>query len=328
MSQHFETYQHLYEQRLMLFSHVEDHETLNTYHDLIIHEAVQLSIRKLSQQGKQAPVPFSFFMMGSAGRKEQGFLSDQDHGYIFKTTPPETTYFSELGEEITQGLDQVGYKLCDGRVMCTNPLWAHSESDWIKQLEKWIEADEWTDIRHLLIFMDGRVLVGDKEVMPRLQQSVFDRLKDSTYLLKRMMENTARLKKAVGLFGNFLTEQHGTYSGSINLKDTAFFPFVNSVRLYTILEKITATSTLERFDTLAKKEAYKDFLPHYKLQYEKLLKLRFKWQQDLKHFSYDDGHYIKPDFLSQSDRQELKTILEAGEQLFHLCQRQIKKRMT
>ena len=104
---------------------------LNEFHDELMSEIIQIAIRHTTAQFGAPPSPFTFFVMGSAGRFEQSIWSDQDHGIIFaETAKPVQDYFLRLGEEITAGLFLAGYPYCDGGVMAKNPLWCKSFSDW------------------------------------------------------------------------------------------------------------------------------------------------------------------------------------------------------
>ncbi len=96
---------------------------LNERHDDIMLRTIHKSMEFHSSIYGPPPSPFCFFLMGSAGRKEQGVWSDQDHGIIYDSSSDETKlYFVSLGEEISAGLAVTGYKLCDGKVIATNPF--------------------------------------------------------------------------------------------------------------------------------------------------------------------------------------------------------------
>ncbi|UTW70658.1 hypothetical protein KHA80_00325 [Anaerobacillus sp. HL2] len=75
-------------------------------------------------------------------------------------------------------------------------------------------------------------------------------LKETPFSIKDYFENVGFIKKGVGFFGQLLPEQKAEDAGKINLKQTIFFPYVNSLRLLALVEKITAPSTMERFQRL------------------------------------------------------------------------------
>ena len=218
-------------------------EQLNHFHDLIYEQVIAAALSKLSKKYGDPPSPFSFFVMGSSGRMEQSIWSDQDHGLVYTSNSDEAhEYFLELGKEISEGLELAGYKKCSGSVMASNPLWCKSMKDWEEQLSHWVGESTWESIRHLLIFADARSIQGDPGLVSILKEKAFDKVKKEQLLL-RMLENTMHLKKGVGVLGQLLVESHGPFSGSINLKESAFFPFVNAARLLSFYDGIRETPT-------------------------------------------------------------------------------------
>lgn len=313
-----DTYQSLKEYRKRkMKDYIDDSYRLNLFHDQLMHRVIQLAMEQIKNEHGNPTTSFAFFVMGSAGRFEQGICSDQDHGIIYEqATDAAREYYYRLGEEISRGLDHVGYEECKGKVMASNPLWCKSLNEWQEQILYWVEKDEWESIRYLLIFMDGRVIVGHPPYLNDLKNLIFDQLDTSPYLLQRMLDNTLKIKKGIGLFGQFLVERHGPYAGAINLKETAFFPYVNAVRLLAIKEKIIASSTLERFDQLKSKLRYNELLQGFQDQFELLLKYRLCHQVKSTQDNYNASHYVKMDHLTDNQEKELKGILHNGYQ-FH-----------
>jgi CBS domain-containing protein len=323
MALHLHTYQALYHYRQNnLIKSAESNEMLNTYHDKLIQEALQIALTKIEEMMGQPPTEFSFFMMGSAGRAEQGIWSDQDHGIIYLTESAHSQeYFLALGTEISEALQLIGYEKCEGRVMCSNPKWCKSLEDWQAQIDSWIETKNWESIRHLLVFADSRVLIGSigsYEHLFQLRQQLFDAVIDSPILLDRMLQNTQHIKKSVGLLGQLLVEHHGPYTGCVNIKDKAFFPYVNMARLVAIKEKIISTPTKRRLEEICAIPRYKNSFAVYMEYYEKLLALRLDYQKKHLPPNYESSHYINVDFLTKHQRNQLKLILEGGIELNRL----------
>ena len=74
------------------------------------------------------PVPFALIVMGSAGRGESLLAPDQDNGFILADYDDAAharidAYFVALAVRSTQLLDAIGFPLCLGNVMATNPVW-------------------------------------------------------------------------------------------------------------------------------------------------------------------------------------------------------------
>ncbi|MBU8905820.1 hypothetical protein KH400_04360 [Desertibacillus haloalkaliphilus] len=287
-----------------------DHHTLNQFHEQVIYQVVQMAQVRMESEWGKPPAHFAFFVMGSTARFEQSVWSDQDHGLIYEDGA-EPSYFLTLGEEISRGLEQAGYARCDGKVMASNRLWCKSQHEWHEQLERWLDERSWETIRHFLTFFDSRVVCGEEDYLDQLKDGLFSYIDKHPAVLKRLIENTSHIKKAVGVFGQFLVETSGKYSGCLRLKETAFFPYVNALRLLAIYEQVTETSTLTRFTILAKK--HQKVAP-YERDFKNLLALRLRFQAN--QTDYDSVHYLDMKKLSRADKKQLKAIIKHGRKLF------------
>lgn len=298
------------------------HFLLNQFHDQLILQVVNEAIRRVNDEFGPPPSPFCFFMMGSNGRFEQAIWSDQDHGILFlEKNGKNNQYFLNLGKEISKGLFIAGYPHCDGEVMASNSMWCKSLFDWKKQLTSWVTDESWDSIRHLLIFMDARPLYGDGVHLNDLKRNIHDMIHEQ-HLLKRILENTMHVKKGLNILGGLLVETHGKYAGSLNLKETAFLPFVNSIRLLAIKEKILSYSTLSRIKELPEtimSEVEKKF---YEDHFFKLLEIRLKYGN---HKDYESGHYLPIEKLRKHQVKEVKEILKAGLHLHQHTRKVIEK---
>lgn len=288
-----------------------NHIKLNLLHDELIAKAVHLALDTVRSERGNPPAPFAFFLMGSAGRFEQSVWSDQDHGIIFAGNDDSKSYFLRVGAEITNALAVAGYEPCDGKVMASNPLWCKSVADWQLQVADWLEEASWQSLRHFSTFFDSRVLVGEKGYLKELKQTSFSILQDNPDLYIRLIDNVDFLKKGVGIFGQLLPEQQGEQSGTIQLKQKAFFPYVNALRLLALKNKIFAPSTLSRFrqltnDYQAIKSVESDFI--------ELLDYRLKFRKNAQ--TYEEVHLIPMQSLNKEAKQELKQLMKKGYKLF------------
>jgi CBS domain-containing protein len=290
-----------------------NHEQLNHLHDRIMLEVVKISISRIYDQYGPSPSPFSFIVMGSAGRLEQAIWSDQDHGIIYQNESTDAKeYFLKMGKEISVGLFETGYEYCDGDVMASNPLWCQSLHEWQQKLTQWTNESSWESIRHLLIFIDGRSLFGEESFIKELKMMVYQ-LIQKNHLLPRILDNTLHLKKGLGILGQLLVETHGAHTGSLNFKEKVLFPYVNAVRLLAIKENLLETSTISRIQKLPESAlpiAEQTLIERYFIH---TLNLRLRLGD---HLNYDSGHYLALNKLTSSQKQELKDIIKFGTHFF------------
>ncbi|WP_125563590.1 DUF294 nucleotidyltransferase-like domain-containing protein, partial [Salibacterium salarium] len=269
-------------------------------------------VKHVQSERGTAPAHFVFFLMGSAGRQEQGIYSDQDHGIVFDgddTTHQE--YFLTLGAEIREGMAVVGYPRCEGKVMASHPRWCHGKTDWKHQIDQWVQEDTWGTLRHLLTFIDARALAGQEELLVDVKNYVFSHIEKNSDLLKRLSENISYLHQGVNAFGQLLPDEKGAFAGSIHIKDVGFFPYVHAMRLLAIKEGLHDSSTLRRIQKTADKYA---FVENKEEHFQHLLQLRSDFSK--KQQTYEDVHYIPVHELTKRQKQMLKSAVKEGKTLF------------
>ncbi|WP_227937587.1 DUF294 nucleotidyltransferase-like domain-containing protein [Alkalihalobacillus deserti] len=290
-------------------NHLSSNDELNHFHHKIMMKVLDIAMDELKEKFGDPPSDFSWFVMGSGGRMEQAIVSDQDHGLVYERKDNRSdTYFQALGKEITKGLYLTGYPYCDGNVMCSNPLWCKSMEEWEEQISDWMEEESWESIRYLLIFHDARSLIGNVEFVQGLKQMIYQYIREYPYFLIRLLNNTMRIQKGIGFFGQILTETHGIHTGSIHIKNYGFFPYVNAVRLLAIKENINVTSTLSRLHQLSQLPSYKQELNRHQLNFKKLLDYRLMSGQEKD--NYEDIHYLHIKEMNRKQQKELKQILK------------------
>ncbi|WP_397538699.1 DUF294 nucleotidyltransferase-like domain-containing protein [Rummeliibacillus pycnus] len=291
-----------------IFQFKDDLKGLNSFHDQVMRKVMQVAIIKLNKG--MPPCNFSWFVTGSGGRLEQGFISDQDHGIIYEEDTIESnSYFKALGEELSDGLAIVGYPYCKGNIMSSNPLWCKSIDVWKEQLLIWMESESWEAIRYLQIFYDARVLEGKVNYIRRLKSVIYEYQRTNPNLLKRFMANIMHVKKVIGPFGQLLVERYGIYQGYLDLKYSAFVPYVNATRLLAIKEGVYETSTLSRMYRLIEKEEYAELLRNCERDFDQLLKYRLLLNKVER---YSDTHFFKIDTLGRMEKKEIKQIVKNG----------------
>jgi len=308
----FETYEEIRQWREeTMGSVVDDHRQLNAFHDQLMYQTLRIAKETVESEQGPPPAPFAFFLMGSAGRSEQSVWSDQDHGIIFEGASQCQEYFLNLGAEVSHGLAIAGYEKCEGNVMASNPLWCRSIESYKKQIHDWLNEDSWQSLRNFSIFFDSRVLDGNDEFLLKVKRESFSILEGRPHLYSRLVENFEFIKKGVGVFGQLLSEQRQGMKGEIHLKETAYFPYVNALRILSLKKGVSAAPTLDRFEILS--YSY-PFIEAYENDFRDLLKFRLRYKKEAE--SYEKIHLLPLDRLSKQDKQQLKHLIKRGQQLF------------
>ncbi len=310
----------LQEKEEMMDQHLHSTQRLNAFHDEIMTQVFSRAFKLHEQVYGPPPCPYSLFLLGSAGRFEQGTISDQDHGIVFQLDTEEaSTYFLQLGQTFADGLNEAGYPYCEGNVMSSNPIWCRSAAEWKNQISSWIEEETLGTMRSLHMIYDARIFHGEKEAVSTLKKQVSIALKKDAHKLKRFFENIQYMKKSVGLFGQIFTEQNGQHAGSLNLKQSAFLPYVNAIRVLAVSEGIELSSTLNRMKALKQVPAHAGRIPEYEEAFRTLLDFRLRALKNAP--DYDSSHYINIELLGPIRKRELRHILKTAESLHHYVQR-------
>jgi len=108
---------------------------------LISHLTDQLSSRLLQlacERFALDPARFCWLSFGSEGRREQTIATDQDNGIIYEVGA-EGGRLLELAAWVNQSLAVLGFPLCKGGIMASNPLWCLPAADWRAKFGGWIE---------------------------------------------------------------------------------------------------------------------------------------------------------------------------------------------
>ncbi len=269
-----------------------------------------------------APVAFSFIIMGSGGRGESFLYPDQDNGLILDDYPDAAhseidPWFVELADRVTRDLDAVGFPLCKGYVMATNPLWRKTATQWRAQLSGWLRRCSTVALRLADIFFDFRACHGAPDLAADLRAYVTDALKTSPAFLKALYLDGEEYGVALGWFGRFVTEKTDPeHLGKVNLKHTGTLPLVQATRLLALRTGIPDLSTTMRLQHLhAAGVIDADVHDHLTAAFGHITGLLLRQQiADFKAGRLT-SNYVHPDTLRERERDVLVDSFRAIEAL-------------
>jgi len=200
-------------------------------------------------------VAFAMIVMGSAGRGESLLHPDQDNGLVLADYPDSEhgridSYFIELAERLTRNLATVGFPLCSGNVMATNPVWRKTLTQWREQIDGWTRRRSNLAILFADIFFDFSFAYGDPSLAAALRRHVTLVARDNPPFLNQLVWRQSEQASVVGLFGRLITSHDAAHSGAIDLKLNGLVPLVELVRLLALKAGIAETGTLARLVAL------------------------------------------------------------------------------
>lgn len=282
---------------------------ITAFSDAIIDKVVTFAIAQLGPP----PCPFVFMVMGSEGREEQTFISDQDNALVYQDQPeghPAETaeaYFQKLSGSICDHLHSAGYRLCTGDNMAKNPKWCQPLSVWKHYFRSWIRTADPQDLLHSSIFFDFRGVWGDVSLATELKAYLLQSIDRWPGFLRNLTENTLFFKPPINFFGKLLVEKHGEHKGMFDIK-LAILPIIDFARIYALKQKLSETNTLRRLFRLHKAGVFSDRDYRDLVQtYNYLMRLRFLNQITIIiDEQQEPNNHIDPTRLSSLDRVMLK----------------------
>lgn len=285
----------------------------------IHRRVVERALAAMAQDGAGAPpVPFAMIVMGSGGRGENYLLPDQDNGFIIDDYPDEEHarvdgFFIDLAERVTRDLDAIGFPLCRGYVMATNPLWRKTRSQWRDQLVLWARRRNVVTLRLADIFFDFASVYGVHEFAADLRAHVTRLAANNPALIQAMHRDDTEHGVALGLFGRLVTEKEvDAHRGEINLKHTGTLPLVEGLRTMALRHGVADTGTLDRIDALrAAGTLDADDYDELTGAFNTITRLLLR--QQLEDFSAGRGisNYLPPKALSRRERRHLVQAFRA-----------------
>ncbi len=295
-------------------------ELITNYNDRIHKQVIQIAEDEMVAEGYGTPpINYCFLVMGSEGRKEQAFSTDQDNGMVLadydqsKNKQHIEQYFRYFSEKINAILDQCGFPYCKGDIMAKEDKWRQQTSEWRQSINSWIEKMDAEEIRDFTIFADFRPIFGDFSLAYDLKKYVTLRVQKSLGLHQLLMKDTLRFRVPVQPFGRI--------SGvgkkrTLNIKKSAIMQIVNAIRIYSMKYGVEAINTVNRLEALAEQERFhpRD-VENAKLALHRLMLFRIK--ENLNQMQTDQplSNELPLNKLNKSERRSLKDALLIAKRL-------------
>lgn len=267
----------------------------------------------LQQEQGPPPVPYCWLLMGSEGRKEQTFRTDQDNGLIYADPEgPEQAklvqeYFTAFTTQAIEHLVACGFPRCPGNMMASNPLWRQPYTKWRELFDRWIHRPEPKEVLYATIFFDFRPGHGELPLGERLRDNLTREVRNQEVFLRLLAKDTLTTPSPLTMFRNFVVEKKGEHKNKIDLKTKGLVPFVDFARVLSLAHGIKETNTLERLQLLGEGGHISPELTTEAMQaYEFQMQLRLMHQQRLDEEGLAPNNFLDPGELSDLERHTLK----------------------
>jgi CBS domain-containing protein len=187
-------------------------------------------------------------VMGSEGRGEQTFRTDQDNGLILSEPVPAED-LDQFRAGVFHALESCGFPACPGEVMVRNPLWSKTVAEFGDDFRRWLALSDKTGAMNIAIFYDAEAVAGDASLLRAAKQDLIDAMRGEQVHLARFARAVDAFPTPIGLFNNLLTSKAD--GDALDLKKGGIFPIVHGVRALALEKGLTETNTAARIARLA-----------------------------------------------------------------------------
>jgi len=289
---------------------------ITTLNDLMTRQVIQLCE---NESGSPA-IPFTWLSFGSEGRMEQTLKTDQDNGILFECEADDTESVRRqllpLAARINAALNEIGFPLCPGNIMASNPECCLSKQEWQARFRRWINSTTPENLLNASIFFDFRSLHGADKPVQALRAWLNEEVARNSLFRRQMADNALRIRPPLGLFGDLVTRRNEHNADAIDLKLHGITPFVDAARIIALANKINVTNTIDRLREAARlkainQDAAESWIDAY--QYIQLMRMQNHRQQ--MHDNAPINNWLDTAKLNDLERRILKETFRQARKL-------------
>jgi CBS domain-containing protein len=195
-------------------------------------------------------VEWCWLALGSEGRGEQTFATDQDNAIIFadasEAADRTRTRLLPVASRINHCLDRLGFPLCKGGIMAGNARCCLSFSEWRNRFAQWIDRGDPQALLDASVFFDFRPLWGEATLAQRLRDWLAPTARANSRFRRQLAQQALLNGPPLGALGDFKVSQRIGRSGVLDLKLNGATLFIDAARLLALASGTRATGTGQR----------------------------------------------------------------------------------
>jgi CBS domain-containing protein len=290
-------------------------QIISTLNDQVIGRVLNLELNNENFDG----IKVCWIALGSEGRLEQTFATDQDNAIIFEATngtlPEEVRQrLLPVALRVNKAMDKVGFPLCKGNIMASNPACCLSYKEWQQKFMNWMEMPTPEAILNSTIFFDFRQLYGEHELSDRLRLWLSNAAKGQSRFFHLLAENALQRTPPLGFFRDFIVEDHKEHPNTIDIKLNGVTMFVDAARCYALACGVTRSNTKQRLMTAGDLRKWpQSEVNAWAEAFSFLQTLRIRHQFELQRNGNQSHNRINPYELNNLDRKFfLEALRQAG----------------
>jgi CBS domain-containing protein len=281
---------------------------ISALNDTLTRRIIQVNLDRHDLYG----IEWAWLSFGSEGRDEQTFSTDQDNGIVYVCTDMMDREQTQLrlldfARDVNHDLDQVGFPLCKGNIMASNPELCLTLEEWEQKFGDWVRVPDPHALLNATIFFDFRPLFGMSHLAHRMRLSLFHQVRGNPLFMRMMALNALSVLPPLGKIRDFITDADPEHPGTIDLKKFGARLFIDAARILALAKEVSNTNTVQRLRlTSAKLNMPQEEVAAIIEGFNFIQLIRLRHQ----HFEQDHGrpgdNFVRPDELNELERRILK----------------------
>ncbi|HXW19259.1 MAG TPA: putative nucleotidyltransferase substrate binding domain-containing protein [Roseiarcus sp.] len=254
-------------------------------------------------------------VMGSEGRGEQTFRTDQDNGLILSEPAPEGD-LEAFRADFFQGLKACGFPPCAGGVMVRNPNWSKTLADFRDDFRRWLALTDEAGVMNIAIFFDTKAVAGDPELLAAAKADLIEAMRGERVHLARFAREIDAFPTPIGLFNTLITSK--AEGDALDLKKGGIFPIVHGVRALALEKGLAETGTAARIVRLVELGTF-EF--QFARELTEALRYLMTMRLDAEIAEHASTSLVRPRELTTMERDALRDAFQVAKRLREMVRR-------
>jgi len=215
-----------------------------------LNDALTQRLFELVQPGFNLDgIDWCWLSVGSEGRREQTVSTDQDNAIVFECPAGVVAEARErllsFARVMNAALADLGFPLCPGNIMASNPACCLTAEEWRGRFAAWIREPTADALLGANIYFDFRALQGSAGLAEDLRAWLNGITPENRLFQRMLVANALQAEPPLGWIRTFRTDE-GDHAGTIDLKTHGTRIFVDAARAFALAFGISETNTSQR----------------------------------------------------------------------------------
>jgi len=286
---------------------------ISQFNDHLTRRIIDLCTRR----HRLPEVAWCWLALGSEGRDEQTFVSDQDNGLLFHSSSAQEAgalrdLFLPFAQDVNRHLADCGFSLCPGKIMAGNPTWCLSLDEWREQFIEWVRRPDPEALLNASIFFDLRPLYGAHELGEQLRTLLLSLTSSTPAFQHLMAANALHAEAPLSFRGEVIVDD----GGEVDLKKFGSRIFVDAARIFALTAGTRSVNTSERLRQAGKGIGLPDQeISGLEAAFSHILRLRLAQQIRAMSSGTTAGYGLTPAELNDMDQAILREALKQAKRL-------------